>query len=148
MKRATLIAALLLSGASATVVPPLDFNQQVRKAQVIVEATIVSVRQQERDGQRWNVYRLRITETLAGNAADLPTDENTPALWVLDGAVDAPQFKVDDQAILLLYRTLMDSPVVGYNQGVYRIRNGQVEGAQNPQLTTFKEAVARVRGAQ
>ncbi|AFZ68998.1 hypothetical protein [Deinococcus peraridilitoris] len=148
MRRLLLAAALLGSVAQATVAPKLSLTEQARKAQVIVQARVAAVTAQERDGQRWTVYRLNLVETLAGNAASLPVIDNTPAMWVLEGVENAPTLRVNDEAVLLLYTGLMDSPVVGFNQGIYRIANARVEGGDPAELAAFKAALLRARGSQ
>lgn len=151
MKRAVLLslgAALGHSVALATVAPPLSLADQARKAQIIVQARVTNVSSQERDGQRWTVYRLTVSETLFGNVGALPTFENTPALWVLEGVEDAPVLRANDEAVMLLYGGLQDSPVVGFNQGLYRIQNGRVEGGTPTELPAFKAAVLRARSGQ
>ena len=50
----------------------------------------------------------------------------SPALFVLSGVEAAPVFQAGQEAVLLLYKGRLDSPLVGYNQGAYLIANGQV----------------------
>lgn len=142
--RALLPAALLLAGvAHATDAPPLDPKTLAQKAEVIVQATVAEVSRQERDGETWTVYRLKVSEVVTGAVADLPKLGEDPALWVLEGLENAPTLKANDEAVLLLYRKLLDSPVVGGTQGLYRVVNGKV-GVTD--VAAFKKSLLDARG--
>lgn len=151
MRRFLLIAAggaaLLITSASAGFVPKLTLAQQAKKADLIVQARVTEVKQQEQGGQKWTVYVLKVGETLAGSVADLPTLNGAPALWVLGGLDGAPTFAANDEAVLLLYKGLLDSPVVGVNQGIYPLKGGKVQGQSVSDPAAFKKSLLDARVA-
>lgn len=143
-----MLASLLVSAAGATVVRPLALGEQVKKAEVIVQARVADVKDAQQGGFAWKVYPLTVTETVVGDASALPRYENAPALWVLAGVDGAPTFAKGDEAVLLLYKSLYDSPLVGFNQGVYRIKNGKIEGQSVSDVAAFKKSLVSLRGAK
>ncbi len=145
--RVLLTRGTALSGAVlATVVKPLPLAEQAAKANVIVQAKVAEVRDAQRDGVAWKVYRLTVSETVAGDAGSLPKLENDPALWILAGVDDAPTLKVGDEAVMLLYTGTFDSPIVGFNQGLYRLQDGKIVGGEPTDPAQFKRALASFRG--
>ena len=141
-----LLAALTLAGATS--VRPLTLAQQAKQADVIVRATVGTAETVTEDGLTWVVYPLTVAETLAGNAADLPSRAGRPALYVLSGVDDAPTFKAGDEAMLLLYKARLDSPLVGFNAGAYPIENGRVTRGDTADLAAFKAALLQAREAR
>lgn len=125
--RGALLAGLLgLGAAQATVAPILSLEQQARRAEVIVRATLGSP-VDVRDGDvTYVAYPLTVTETIAGDPATLPRHEGAPALLFLKGASDLPQLRAGQDVIALLYSARMDSPLVGFNQGLYPVVNGSL----------------------
>ena len=121
MKRLLLTGALVALGlAGATYAPPLTLAQQARKAEVIVRATVGAAASVQEGGQSWTVYPLTVAETLAGDAQSLPQYQNKPSLWVLSGLQDGPLVS-GGEMMLLLYKAKYDSPMVGFNQGLYPV---------------------------
>ncbi|GBF05392.1 hypothetical protein DAERI_040152 [Deinococcus aerius] len=131
MRRAlTLLAALALGAApltaGATTVPTLTLTQQARKADVIVRATLGNPTTVKEGDLTWLAYPLTVSETVAGDPASLPQLEGKPALYMLSGLEGLPELRSGQDAFLLLYSRRLDSPVVGFWQGVYPIENGKV----------------------
>ncbi len=140
MKRLTLgtlslatlaLSACLFTAVQATTASPLTLVQQAKKADVIVQATIGTPTTVTEGGQAYSVYPLKVSETLAGDAAQLPQLPGSqggggPALYVLSGMELAPVFQSGQEAVLLLYKGRLDSPLVGFNQGAFLISNGLV----------------------
>ena len=121
MKRLSLMGFLLTLGlAGASYAPPLTLAQQAVKAEVIVRATIGTATSVQEGGQSWTVYPLTVAETLAGDAQSLPQYQSKPSIWVLNGLQDGPVVSAGE-VMLLLYRAKYDSPVVGFNQGLYPV---------------------------
>lgn len=131
MRRALiLLAALALGaaprGAQATTAPPLTLTQQAKKADVIIRAT-PGTPSTVKDGEvTWLVYPLSITETVAGDPASLPQLAGKPALYLLSGVEGLPELRAGQDAFLLLYSKRLDSPIVGFAQGLYPVENGKV----------------------
>lgn len=120
------LVALLISAAGATTAPPLTLAQQVKKADVIVRGTLgpaVSVREGE---VTYLAYPLTVAETITGDAARLPQNDGKPALFFLQGLADLPNLKSGQEVFALLYVRKQDSPLVGFNQGLYPVTEGKV----------------------
>ena len=128
---ALLALATLASPVQATTFAALSLTQQAKKADVIVQATIGAPTTVTEAGRTYNVYPLKVSETLAGDAAMLPQIGDTqgggsPALYVLSGMERGPSFQSGQEAVLLLYKGRFDSPLVGFNQGAYLVSGGLV----------------------
>ncbi|GEM47939.1 hypothetical protein DC3_35740 [Deinococcus cellulosilyticus NBRC 106333 = KACC 11606] len=144
------LIALTLGMAHATTVSALTFEEQVKKADVILHVRIVDVKTIQSKNYPWQQYTLSVKETLKGNANVLPQVQDVPSFnvlggdtWTLEGA---PTFRKDEEWVVFLYKTPYDSPVVGFNQGMYRIQDGRVLGVdslnlKNNELPTFKTAI-------
>ena len=113
----------LLTLASATSAPTLTLAQQAVKAQVVVRATLGTPASVQENGQNWTVYPITVAETVVGDAQGLPKYKNQPSVWVLSGIQDGPQLP-SGEAMLLLYTSRFDSPLVGFTQGVYSVSAG------------------------
>lgn len=123
---AAALLALALQGALATTAPVLTLPEQARKAEVIVRARLGTAGTVTEGTVTYVVYPLTVTETIAGDAGSLPQQDGRPALYFLQGLGDLPTMAAGQEAVLLLYRSRLDSPLVGFNQGLYPIVNGQV----------------------
>ncbi len=128
---ALLLLATLTAPVRATTFAALSLEQQAKKADVIVQATIGAPTTVTEAGRTYNVYPLKVSETLAGDAAMLPQIGGTqgggsPALYVLSGMERGPSFQSGQEAVLLLYKGRFDSPLVGFNQGAYLVSGGLV----------------------
>ncbi|MFC4455758.1 hypothetical protein [Deinococcus sonorensis] len=140
------LAALLLGSVSATTAPTLTLAQQAQRAQVIVRATLGTPLQVTEEGVGYTVVPLKVTETLAGDAAQLPQNQGGPALYFLSGAEGLPTFQAGQDAMLLLYTGRLDSPLVGYNQGVYVQVNGQLTSGTLKTMDALRSAIVAARG--
>ena len=155
-----LLGGLLAGGAvRATTFTPLTLVQQARKADVIVQATIGIPTTVTEGTQVYAVYPLKVSETLAGDAATLPQTVGSqgggsPALFILSGVEGAPVFQSGQEAVLLLYKGRLDSPLVGFTQGAYLVANGQVSVLNAPLASAqgpgagLQPPVSQVSGAQ
>ena len=130
MKRALLAGAAALTlwsaVAGATAVTPLTLAQQAQKAEVIVRATLGTPTTAKEGDVTYTVYPLTVTETVAGDAASLPQHLGQPALFFLQGVQDLPALGGGQEVFALLYSRRADSPLVGFNQGLYPVTNGAV----------------------
>ncbi|ULH16946.1 hypothetical protein MF271_06920 [Deinococcus sp. KNUC1210] len=125
-----LVPLALLGSVRATTFSPLTLQQQAKKADVIVQATIGTPTTATEDGLTYAVYPLKVSTTLAGDPAQLPQVAGGPALYILANLDAAPVFQAGQEAVLLLYKGRLDCPLVGFNQGVYWLINGQIVTAQ------------------
>lgn len=132
MKRSYLLLlpfVLCLSFALATTYPKLSLETQLERAEVIVRATIKEVKREDRNKRPWTVYLLDTKQYWRGEGL-LPKTSDTPSFAIygnekirLEGA---PNFKVGEEWILLLYTKNFDSPIVGFAQGVYQLEGTAV----------------------
>lgn len=151
MKRALILltAAVLGAGvpaAGATTAPALTLTQQARKADVIVRASLGTPKSLKEGEVTWVVYPLTVTETIAGDTASLPQTEGKPALYILSGLEDGPVLRAGQEAFFLLYTRRLDSPIVGFTQGVYPLENGRVTRT-GPPVPGITEALAAASGS-
>lgn len=183
MKLRFLMASLLLGMAGATTLAPLDLADQVKKADLILHIKVKGIQVQNDNASDlpWRIYAFDVLETLLGDPKTLPAsdDDKTnglPTLAVLGGGdltlEFAPELKpVNEEKgkewsgeyIVMLYKPLSkelgknyDSPIVGFNQGIYSVQNGAVAPLDNnpivleeadQALLVFKNKIVALRGA-
>lgn len=145
------IAVMLLLGtAQATTVQALTFEEQIKKADVIVQVKILEVKTIQDKKYPWQQYTLQVQDTLKGDAKLLLQVGTVPSFQVLGGGdwqlEGAPTFQKNDEWVLFLYKAQYDSPIVGFNQGAYQLRDGRISNLgtlklKDDQLATFKAAV-------
>ncbi|WP_199805807.1 hypothetical protein [Deinococcus ficus] len=127
MKRLALLGALLAGAGLATTAPELTLQQQARKADVIVRAVLGAATTVKEGDVTYTVIPLaEIKDAVAGDVARLPVHEGKPALFFLRGVDDLPTLGSGQEVFALLYAARADSPLVGFNQGLYPVVNGQV----------------------
>lgn len=144
------LLALTAGVAQATTVSVVSFEDQIKKADVIVHVRIVDVKTIQNKNFPWQQYTLSVRDTLKGEASLLPQVGSAPSFIVLGGDTwtmeGAPMFKKDEEWVLFLYKTQYDSPIVGFNQGMYRVQDSRVMGIEslnlkNNELPTFKTLI-------
>lgn len=127
MKRLALLGALLAGAGLATTAPDLTLQQQAKKADVIVRAVLGAATTVKDGDVTYTVIPLtEIKDAVAGDVARLPVHEGKPALFFLRGVDDLPTLGSGQEVFALLYAARADSPLVGFNQGLYPVVNGQV----------------------
>ena len=127
MKRLTLLGALLAGAGLATTAPDLTLQQQAKKADVIVRAVLGAATTVKEGDVTYTVIPLaEIKDAVVGDVARLPVHEGKPALFFLRGVDDLPTLGSGQEVFALLYAARADSPLVGFNQGLYPVVNGQV----------------------
>ncbi len=135
-KRAFLSSAIaLLPFASAVIAPPLTFTQQAKKASVIVRIKLGLPINTKDSEVNYQAYPITVKETLAGDANTLPKYEGKPALFILAGLADMPQFNTEQELIAMLYSSKMDNPIVGFDQGLYLLKDGKISKFKTPVVT-------------
>ena len=124
-----------LNTSLATVINTLTLEQQVEKAQIIMQTVITSSEVQNRaNNKTWTAYGLEPKKFIRGSSAELTklniANKQVPSLSIYGGAniklEGAPNFKAGDELVLLMYTKAYDNPIVGFNQGVYRVTGGKV----------------------
>lgn len=146
--RAWLLAALLgtASLAAATTAPSLSLEQQAKKAEVIVRAKLGPAAEVKVGELVYAVYPLTVTETIAGDPAWLPQHEGAPALFILKDLADLPTLAAGQDVVALLYTARLDSPFVGFNQGLYAVTDGAVKAGTITDPVKLREAILSARG--
>ena len=148
------LGLMTVPGAGATTAPTLTFVQQAKKADVIVRATLGTATTVTEAGIAYAVYPLTVAETLAGDAGSLPQSQGRPALYVLQGLADLPTLSAGQEVVVLLYARRLDSPLVGFNQGLYPVTGGKVAGLKDSagkditDLGALRDAIRAARAAK
>jgi hypothetical protein len=142
---AGILTGLVLIGSSlATVINALTLEQQVEKAQIIMQTLVTTSEVQNRaNNKTWTAYALEPKKFIRGSSAELTklniAKKSVPSLSIYGGAniklEGAPTFKAGDELVLLLYTKAYDNPIVGFNQGVYRVTGGKVTTLEGKPLT-------------
>jgi hypothetical protein len=144
MTTVALVASALVGSSLATVINALTLEQQVEKAQIIVHTFVTTVEVQNRaNNKTWTAYALDPKKFLRGSSAELIklniANKQVPSLSIYGGAnlklEGAPGFKAGDELVLLLYTKPYDSPIVGFNQGAYRVSGGTVTTLEGKAVT-------------
>jgi hypothetical protein len=138
-----LIGTGLINSSLATVTNALTLEQQIEKAQIITNVTITASEVQNRANKAWTAYALEPKKFIRGSSAELPkiniANKSVPSLSILGGAnlklEGAPSFKAGDELVLMLYTKPYDCPIVGFNQGVYRVTGGIVTTLNGKPIT-------------
>lgn len=142
----TLLTLGTPAGATSTV--PLTLAQQAQKAAVIVRGTLGPSSTVKEGDVTYTVYPLKVVETVAGDAAQLPQNGGQPALYFLQGVQDLPTLLPQQEAFWLLYTQKLDSPLVGFSQGFYPLNNGSISVGDLSDPAKFRAAVLAARGAK
>ena len=138
----------LLGSGFATVINALTLEQQVEKAQIIMHTLITTSEVQNRaNNKTWTAYALEPKKFIRGSSAELTkvniANKSVPSLSIYGGAniklEGAPGFKAGDELVLLLYTKAYDNPIVGFNQGAYRVNGGKVTTLEGKALTVRLE---------
>ena len=138
----------LLGSGFATVINALTLEQQVEKAQIIMHTLITTSEVQNRaNNKTWTAYALEPKKFIRGSSAELTkvniANKSVPSLSIYGGAniklEGAPGFKAGDELVLLLYTKAYDNPIVGFNQGAYRVNSGKVTTLEGKALTVRLE---------
>jgi hypothetical protein len=151
-----IIAILALIGTGfntslATVINALTLEQQVEKAQIIMQTVITTIEVQNRaNNKTWTAYALEPKKFVRGSSSELIklniANKQVPSLSIYGGAniklEGAPTFKAGDELVLLLYTKAYDNPIVGFNQGVYRVTAGKVTTLEGKPLTVTLDGKA------
>jgi hypothetical protein len=131
---------ILLSGANAraTVIVPLDFNELAASADAIVYARVIDVRAVPSD-DRSRIESIVTAEAIGYMKGDLGRSIVFRVPGGQVGAyrtimVGAPSFERGEEVVLFFRRlagaALPGPALVGFNQGVFRVRSDERTGAR------------------
>lgn len=145
MKRLSLLPAVLsLSWVLATTFTALTLEELTQKADLAVFGVVENVTVEARDGEPWTVATLTVTRPLAGNPGDtlsLAFYGGTLETGLSVSVVGMPSLAVGDEVLLLAYDAPYYSPIVGFNQGLWRLTELGFVDAQE-RLLSLDEAGA------
>jgi hypothetical protein len=140
-----LMLLLLLAGnAMATTYRDLSLPQMLDHAEIAFLGTVASVAVEDRNGEPWTVVEFEVERALAG----LGGDDNRLELSFLGGDLPGgaglrvnlmPAFEVGEQVLLLAYDEQFISPVVGFNQGLWRLSEGDLLDERGRRLSLDDE---------
>lgn len=128
-----------------SIITKFDLDNQAKKAEVIVRATIDSTTVTKDNDVNYLTYSLTVVESIFGDANSLPQNEGKPAIFILQGLQDAPRLSKGQEAIFLLYKAKLDSPFVGFNQGFYPINGGKVSAGKISKPNDLRDAIRKAR---
>ena len=134
----TLLAALLLGSATATTYRQLSLPEILDRTEIAFLGTVSSVTVEERMGQPWTVVEFAVGRNLAG-----PAEEGRIELGFLGGDLAGgglrvnlmPTFEVGDEALVLAYEEEYISPIVGFDQGLWRLEDGALRDVRGLRLS-------------
>ena len=134
----TLLAALLLGSATATTYRQLSLPEIFERTEIAFLGTVASVTVEERMGQPWTVVEFAVDRNLAGQA-----EEGRIELAFLGGDLAGgglrvnlmPSFEVGDEALVLAYEEEYISPIVGFDQGLWRLTGGALRDVRGRRLS-------------
>ncbi|MEX2542856.1 MAG: hypothetical protein WD314_13690 [Trueperaceae bacterium] len=134
-----LLALLLFTSATATSYRELSLQEIFTATEVGFVATVASSSVEMRGDMPWTVVEFEVQRWLAGDGA-----ENRVRLAFLGGSRPGgaslqvnlmPGFEVGERVMVLAYDEEYYSPIVGFNQGVWRLRDQALLDAQGRQLS-------------
>ena len=118
------LLALISSSGLATTYVELAIEEMASKADMAFHGTVTEIEVADRDGEPWTLVTFAVIESLSGDI------EESVALELLGGTLDngvsvsvvgIPEFRSGDEVIVLAYDGSYVSPVVGFNQGLWRL---------------------------
>lgn len=119
-----LLGLLLSTGAWATTYRELSLSEMLERTQLAFLGTVASLRVEERQGEPWTVVEFEVERALDGVIGDSGRLELAFLGGELPGAALRvnlmPRFEVGEQVLLFAYDEPYISPVVGFNQGLWR----------------------------
>jgi hypothetical protein len=147
---AAVAVALAWTGtATATVVIEKDLDDIAREADMVFVGRVVSVESRWRDEKRRSietVVTFHVVEALHG------VDQRQVALAFAGGEIDGlsevvagmPEFRAGEEVVLFASRKASISPVIGFNQGCFRIEGGRVLTSESAPVTGTSERGLRL----
>lgn len=125
MRTAVLLLAMLVGSATATSYLSLSLDEMFSRAEIAFVGTVRGSSVEPRDDLPWTVVEFEVERWLTGDAdrsellslaflgGDLPSGELRVGLM--------PVFEVGERVLVLAYQEEYYSPLVGFNQGLWRI---------------------------
>lgn len=148
-----LVLGIWLASAAATTYLEMTLDEMVAAADIAVYGEVESTSVEERDDLPWTRVLIAVERDLA--PADEPSTE--VELWFLGGALPGgrtlvvagmPSFEAGERILVLAYDERYASPVVGFEQGLWRLVGDRLVGADGRRLGFDGDAVALALDAQ
>lgn len=144
---ASAFTALAFTNASASVAPTLTLGEQAQKADVVLRGSLGAPQSVTKGSVTWRAYPLTVTEVVSGSTNGMPQLDGGAALYIWPDADDLPNWRTGQDAFFLLYKKRLDSPLVGFNQGYYAVRDNAVTVAETElSVDDFRSQVLTARG--
>jgi hypothetical protein len=147
----TLAAILVGSAALATTYRQLTPGEMVEAAEIGFLGTVAATSVEAREGEPWTVVEFEVERWLTG-----PAPEGDRArLAFLGGSYPAgtdlqvnlmPRFEVGERVLILAYDEEYYSPIVGFNQGLWRVRGDALIDSQGRRLSLDREGRLQADG--
>lgn len=123
-----LLVSLFSLPAAATTVIERTLDELVSLADFAFHGTVTAVSTSLHDGEPWTDVTFEVHELLLDNEEE-PLAGETLTLQFLGGSAEGrelsvalmPSFGQGDEVLLLAYAGRLYSPVVGFNQGLWRL---------------------------
>lgn len=144
--KVTILAALLLlvtvGAAGATTYRELSLTEMLDAAQIAFLGVVAGMDVEIRDGEPWTLVEFEVERMLAGD------EEPSITLAFLGGdppGAEAlrvnlmPEFQPGETVLLLAYDEEYYSPVVGFNQGLWRLEEGEFRDDRGRRLGLDEE---------
>lgn len=130
-----LLLALLGLGASAnaTTFRVLSLPEMIGAAELAFHGTVVTATESVRDGEPWTTVTFDVTEWFRVPEEQEENPEGHLNLSFLGGTVAGnvvsvalmPEFQAGEEVLILAYAQDYYSPLVGFNQGLWRLAADQ-----------------------
>jgi hypothetical protein len=147
----TLAAILVGSTALATTYRQLTLGEMVAAAEIGFLGTVAATSVEARAGEPWTAVEFEVERWLTG-----PAPEGDRArLAFLGGSRPAgtdlqvnlmPRFEVGERVLILAYDDEYYSPIVGFNQGLWRVQGDALIDSQGRRLSLDQEGRLQADG--
>ncbi|HEX7003435.1 MAG TPA: hypothetical protein VF168_04535 [Trueperaceae bacterium] len=139
----TLLLTLLAAGtALATTYRELSLAEILERAEVAFFGTVASVTVEERLGEPWTIVEFAVERQLAAEGEAARRE-----LAFLGGELAGealrvslmPAFEVGEEVLVLAYDEPYISPIVGFDQGLWRVDDGELRDARGRRLSVDED---------
>lgn len=153
--RLVIALPLLLFGfaAMASSYRVLELDEMLVAADLAFVGTVSSVRVESRGGTPWSVVEFEVERTLDGAAADDGVVElaflggERPGVGTLRVS-EIPRFEIGERVLILAYDEAYFSPIVGFNQGLWRHQGETLRDVRGRALGLDTEGRLQFDGAE
>lgn len=125
------LALLVGPAAAVTTFIELSLPEILERAEIGFLGTVSSMRVESREGQPWTVVEFEVERTLLSEESE-PRNRTLAFLGGETASGESlqvnlmPVFEVGERVVVLAYDEEYFSPVVGFNQGLWRLDGGEL----------------------